>query len=105
MSRPPRRLAFGLSPIALSLLALQPAVAQQVARASMQFGGAPTGYVQVPADTSKPVRVRLKLADDPHPNGLTSVWMHPQTGEVLRTDRWNELDIGAKANSIIYPLS
>jgi uncharacterized iron-regulated membrane protein len=75
-----------------------------VARASVQFGGVPAGYVQVPADISKPVRVRLKLADDPHPNGLTSVWMHPQTGEVLRTDRWNELDIGAKANSIIYPL-
>lgn len=74
-----------------------------VADASARFGGAPVGYVQVPAG-AKPVRVRLMLADDPHPNGLTSVWMHPQTGAVLRADRWNELDPGARANSVIYPL-
>jgi iron complex outermembrane receptor protein len=36
MSRPPRRLAFGLSPIALSLLALQPAVAQQATETSLE---------------------------------------------------------------------
>jgi uncharacterized iron-regulated membrane protein len=75
-----------------------------VATAMARFDGAPVGYVALPAGTAKPVRVRLMLTDDPHPNGLTSVWLHPQTGAVLRADRWNELDPGARANSVIYPL-
>jgi uncharacterized iron-regulated membrane protein len=92
---PPKVRAMERPPVALDAL---------VATASAQFGGAPVGYVQLPAGTAKPVRVRLMLADDPHPNGLTSVWMHPQTGAVLRADRWNALDPGARANSVIYPL-
>lgn len=74
------------------------------ATASARFEGAPVGFVTLPAETAKPIRVRLMLADDPHPNGLTSVWMHPRTGAVLRADRWNELDPGSRANSIVYPL-
>lgn len=73
------------------------------AAASARFAGAPVGYITL-AGAAKPVRVRLMLADDPHPNGLTSVWLHPATGEVLRTDRWDRLDPGARANSVIYPL-
>lgn len=75
-----------------------------VAAASARLGGAPVGYVALPAGAAKPVRVRLMLADDPHPNGLTSVWLHPHSGALLRTDRWNELDPGARANSVLYPL-
>jgi uncharacterized iron-regulated membrane protein len=75
-----------------------------VAAARARFEAAPVGFVALPAGNAKPVRVRLMLADDPHPNGLTSVWMHPVTGAVLRADRWNELDPGSRANSIIYPL-
>ena len=92
---PPKVAPVDLPPMMLDVL---------VAAASGQFGGAPVGYAQVPAGAAKPVRVRLMLADDPHPNGLTSVWMHPQTGAVLRADRWNTLDAGASANSVIYPL-
>jgi uncharacterized iron-regulated membrane protein len=44
-----------------------------VARAQAQFPGAPIGYVQVPAQADRPLRVRMRLADDPHPNGLSSV--------------------------------
>lgn len=75
-----------------------------VQRAQAQFPGEPIGYVQVPGQVSRPVRVRLRLADDPHPNGLSSVWLHPRTGEVLRVDRWNRLDPGARAVAVIYPL-
>lgn len=62
------------------------------------------GYVQVPAGIDRPIRVRLRLPDDPHPNGLTSVWLHPVSGEVLAAYRWHELDPGARAYSVIYPL-
>lgn len=75
-----------------------------VARAQTQFPQAPIGYVQVPAQADRPVRVRMRLADDPHPNGLTSVWLHPATGEVLAAHRWNEMDPGARATAVIYPL-
>lgn len=75
-----------------------------VRRAQASFSGAMVGYVQVPAGERKPVRVRLKLADDPHPNGLTSAWLHPTSGEVLRVDRWSALDPGARAYTWVYPL-
>jgi len=81
-----------------------PTLDQLVARAQDLFPGAMVGYVQVPAQASKPVRVRLKLADDPHPNGLTSVWLDPNNGEALAVHRWDRLDAGHAAVSVIYPL-
>lgn len=75
-----------------------------VRHAQSLFPGSMVGYVGVPADAAKPVRVRLKLADDPHPNGLTSVWLHPSSGEVLAVHRFDTLDPGARAYSVVYPL-
>jgi uncharacterized iron-regulated membrane protein len=75
-----------------------------VARAQTRFPHDPVGYIQIPAEANRPIRVRMRLADDPHPNGLTSVWLHPTTGAVLAVNRWNELDPGARAFSFIYPL-
>lgn len=73
-------------------------------RARARFPGSTIGYVQVPEEARRPIRVRLKLADDPHPNGLTSVWLHPRSGEILAVHRWDELDPGARAQSYVYPL-
>jgi uncharacterized iron-regulated membrane protein len=44
------------------------------------------------------------LPDDPHPNGLSSVWLDPNDGTVLGAMRWNHLDPGARAVAVIYPL-
>lgn len=77
-----------------------------VAVARQQFpldGRGHVGYVQW-AGTHKPLRVRLKLPDDPHPNGLTSVWLQPSNGQVLAAQRWDSLDPGARGFSWIYPL-
>lgn len=70
------------------------------------FPGSTVGYVQVPAGAASaaPLRVRLKLPGDPHPNGLTSVWLHPQSYLRLRVDRWDALDPGSRAYSVMYPL-
>lgn len=76
-------------------------LAQTAARV---FPGASVGYVQVPAKPTQPVRVRLKTADDPHPNGLSFVWLHPATGEVLGSQRWDRLDAGHRIVTIVYPL-
>ena len=79
-------------------------VALAVQRAEDAYPGALVGYVQVPAKANQPIRVRLRLADDPHPNGLTSVWLDPVTAQVLQVNRWTELDPGTRAYSYIYPL-
>jgi uncharacterized iron-regulated membrane protein len=75
-----------------------------VQRAQALFPGSVVGYVQLPAQANKPLRVRLKLPDDPHPNGLSSVWLHPASGQALAVHRWNELDAGARAYTVVYPL-
>jgi uncharacterized iron-regulated membrane protein len=75
-----------------------------VARAQALFPNDMVGYVQIPAEANRPIRIRMRLADDPHPNGLTSVWLHPASGAVLAVNRWNELDPGSRAFSFVYPL-
>lgn len=75
-----------------------------VSMAQAQFPHDPIGYIQVPGQSNRPVRIRMKLADDPHPNGLTSIWLHPRSGAILAVNRWNELDPGARAVSVVYPL-
>ena len=114
MAWPPLRTflttASGHSPVAGPKLA--PAAAGQarapldevVRRAKALFPQGMVGYVQVPGPAHQPVRVRLKLPDDPHPNGLTSVWLHPGTAQVLKVVRWSELDPGSKAVAVVYPL-
>lgn len=75
-----------------------------VAAARARFPQGMVGYVQVPAQPHLPVRVRMKLPDEPHPNGLSSVWFHPRTGEVLRATRWDALDAGSRLVNVVYPL-
>ena len=93
----PKLRAAAADVVALSVDAL-------VQRAQAAFPGATAGSVIAGSDASRLVRVRLKLADDPHPVGLTSVWLHPGSGEIVAVHRWNQLDLGHKALSIVYPL-
>ncbi len=91
-------------PKGVEALAPRPTLDALVATARARFDGAPVGFVQAPSKANRPVRVRLMLADDPHPNGLTSVWLDPRNGQVLAAHRWDALDPGAKATAYIYPL-
>ena len=78
---------------------------EAVRRARSRFPGSGVGYVQVPASTaSQAIRVRLRLPGDPHPNGLTSVWLHPASRATLGVQRWDQLEAGARAFSVVYPL-
>ncbi|WP_137894996.1 PepSY domain-containing protein [Ramlibacter sp. 2FC] len=76
---------------------------QLLVRARQALPGGLVGFVQV-AGHGQPVRVRLRLPDDPHPNGLSSVWLHPATAQVLAVQRWQGLDPGARAYVFMYPL-
>ncbi|MDC6166220.1 PepSY-associated TM helix domain-containing protein [Paucibacter sp. XJ19-41] len=75
-----------------------------VAAARARWPEGMVGYVQLGAAADRPVRVRLKLPDDPHPNGLSSVWLHPVDGALLAQQRWNSLDLGGRSTAWIYPL-
>jgi uncharacterized iron-regulated membrane protein len=75
-----------------------------LAQARAALPGAPVSIAMLPARPDRPVRVRLKTADDPHPNGLSSVWLDPRTGQVLAVNRWQALDPGARAVAVVYPL-
>lgn len=90
----PKLAATGAAPDADALLA--------TARAAMP--GAPVFALTLPPKADRPVRVRFKLADDPHPNGLSSVWLDPRNGRVLAVNRWQALDPGARAVAVVYPL-
>jgi uncharacterized iron-regulated membrane protein len=79
-------------------------VGELARRAQARFPDSMLGYIQLPASNAQPVRVRLRVADDPHPNGSTSIWLHPLSGEVLAVHRRDQLDPGTRAFSVVYPL-
>lgn len=91
-------------PIAAPLPGGPASLDAMVADALRAFPGARVGYVVLAPNDREPVRVRLKLQDDPHPNGLTSVWFHPASGALLATQRWHELPAGTRQTTWIYPL-
>jgi len=66
--------------------------------------GAMLAVVPVPTDARQPLRIRLRTTDEPHPHGISSVWLDPSSGAVLAARRWNELDPGAGAVAVLYPL-
>jgi uncharacterized iron-regulated membrane protein len=77
---------------------------RMAAQALQAHPGARVGYVVLPPRDEQAVRLRLQLDDDPHPNGLTSLWFHPATGALLASQRWSELPAGARNTTWIYPL-
>lgn len=91
-----------VKPVATTIV--PPTLDEMVAHAQSQFPDDPVGYIQIPAKADQPIRIRMRLASDPHPNGRTAIYLHPQSGEILAVHRWDEIDIGARLNSIIYPL-
>ncbi len=75
-----------------------------VQQAQAALAGGRMSSIQLSPKPGQAVRIRKKLDDDPHPNGLTSIWLNPQTGTVLRIDRWNGLPPGSRMFAWLYPL-
>jgi uncharacterized iron-regulated membrane protein len=73
-------------------------------RARDAFPEGTIGYFLYNPRTDRPLAVRMRVPDDPHPNGRSTVWLDPRDGAVLAKHRWNELDPGARINSVVYPL-
>ena len=60
--------------------------------------------VDWPAGDANPIRVRKQLPDEVHPNGLSSVWLDPSSGAVIRKTAWHDADAAVRGFEFIYPL-
>jgi uncharacterized iron-regulated membrane protein len=60
--------------------------------------------VVLPAEADQPVRVRKRMPDEVHPNGLSSVYLHPSSAAVLRIVPWRDGGPGMLGFEYLYPL-
>lgn len=74
------------------------------AAAKAEFPGGEIGFILYTPNRDRPMAIRMRVADDPHPNGRSTVWIDPRDGTVLAAHRWDALDPGTRINSVIYPL-
>lgn len=93
-----------LSPDASGTALVPPSLDAMLASARAAMPDGQASFVQISANTQQPMRIRFRAPDEPHPNGISSVWLDPRTGAVLAVKRWHELDPGAAAAAIFYPL-
>jgi uncharacterized iron-regulated membrane protein len=86
------------------LHAVEAPVDAALARAGEHWPGGIVSVVHVPPRSLAATRLRLRLPDDPHPIGMSMVWLDPLSGHARAARRWTELDAGTRAFSFIYPL-
>lgn len=100
LSGAPRTTVPALPPGAGPILPLD----ELAARAQAAFPEGAIGYFLYTPASDRPLAVRMRVPDDPHPNGRSTVWLDPRSGAVLARQRWSELDPGTRVNSFVYPL-
>jgi len=74
-----------------------------VQRARLEWSDGIVSQVRIPPSDQTVVRVRMRLPDDPHPIGMSTVWLDAQSGQVVVARRWSDLDTGTRAFSVVYP--
>jgi uncharacterized iron-regulated membrane protein len=72
--------------------------------ARLEWSDGIASQVRIPPSDQTVVRVRIRLPDDPHPVGMSTVWLDSQSGRVLLARHWSDLDAGTRAFSMVYPL-
>lgn len=78
-------------------------VDEAIRNAGTHWPGAIVSAVHVPPGSRSATRVRVRLPDDPHPVGMSTLWVGSD-GTVRAGRRWSELDPGNRLYSVIYPL-
>ena len=94
-SDPLPRVATGAQPAPVSAL---------LAAADAALPGGRLSMVALPAAADRPVRVRKRMPDETHPNGLSSVYLDPHSTAVLRLVPWREGGPGLAGFEYLYPL-
>lgn len=73
-------------------------------RADAALPGGKLTRIALPARPEAPFVVRKRLPDDLHPNGMSFVYVHPFTGQVLRVDSTRAPTPAARVMNLRYPL-
>lgn len=74
-----------------------------VRRARLEWSDGIASEILIPPADRAVVRVRIRLPDDLHPIGMSTVWLDSQSGKVIFARRWSDLDLGTRAFSVVYP--
>lgn len=75
-----------------------------LAEADRALPGARTTRVDLPTSPGAPLRVRKRLPDEPHPNGMSFVYVDRYGGAVLRVENALEAPLAARLMALRYPL-
>lgn len=74
-----------------------------VSAAAALPGAAPVS-MSIPVEDDKPVVVRQRFPDNPHPNGRSFVSVDPYTADVLHVHDWRRTGTGVRVSDYKYPL-
>ena len=72
--------------------------------ASTALPAGQVSWIYLPAAPGLPLTVRLRTADEHHPNGLNMVYADPADGSVLRVDAASRASPGVRLFEWFYPL-
>ncbi|HEX5746329.1 MAG TPA: PepSY-associated TM helix domain-containing protein [Archangium sp.] len=75
-----------------------------LAAAERALPGARITRVDLPASPTAPLRVRERLPEEPHPLGMSLVYVDRHTGAVLRADNALEAPLASRLLALRYPL-
>jgi uncharacterized iron-regulated membrane protein len=75
-----------------------------LAHADQAMPGARTTRIDLPASPNGTLRVRKRFPQEPHPNGMSFVYVDPHSGVVLRADSALDASWSARLMALRYPL-
>lgn len=58
----------------------------------------------IPASPLKPIIVRMKMTNDPHPNGLNLVYLHPKNGAILDVKKISQAEPAKRWFNWAFPI-
>lgn len=97
---PPRPAAPAINPTGDPDVSLQ----VLVTRAGSVIPGGEVTVVTPPQGPAGPVVVRIMVPEELHPNGRNFIYLHPQTGEVLRFEKALQAPVGTRSYNVLYPI-
>jgi len=65
---------------------------------------AKTTFISLPLTPEAIFKVRKKFPNEPHPNGISTIYLDQYSGEILQADSVNSASIANRILNSLYPL-
>ena len=65
---------------------------------------AKTTFISLPLTPEATFKVRKKFPNDPHPNGVSTIYLDRYSGEILQADSVNSATLANRILNLLYPL-